>query len=142
MSDSTVNCQRCGTANEASDLRCPICYLAAPQAADVVGSTRVQIFRCKTCGAAMEYSARAQAPHAGELRTAFDDIVIPATRGLSAVECSSLIPTYALAGGVEQAGLASADAVRERFETSRSVARSRIAEAIERLAEAAGSIGR
>jgi hypothetical protein len=231
MSETISNCQRCGSANEAGDLRCPICYLPAPQAADAGTATRVQIFRCKTCAAAVEYRARVQepqcafcgsvlaleqqrdpveqteqylpfkldrrvaadvyrrwlsqqgffrpsnlasaarleslralwwvgwvvnadatvtwtvdsnagaqraswAPHAGELRTAFDDIVIPATRGLSPAECSGLIPTYALAGGVEQPGVVTADAVRERFQTSRSVARSRIVEAIERLAEA------
>jgi hypothetical protein len=229
MSETTPSCQRCGSANEADDLRCPICYLATPQAADSGGSTRVHIFRCRTCGAAVEYSARAQAPqcafcgsvleleqqrdpveqteqylpftvnrsaaidvcrrwlshqgvfqpsnlasttrleslralwwvgwvvnadavvtwtvdsnagarraswapHAGEFRTAFDDVVVPATRGLSGIECERLIPSYALDRGAELA--TTADAVRERFETSRSVARGRIVEGIKRLAEA------
>jgi hypothetical protein len=230
MSEATRSCQRCHSANEAGDLRCPICYLPTPQIADSGDSTRLHVFRCKTCGAAVEYNARAQepqcafcgsvlelekqqdpveqiehylpftvdrraavdvcrrwlshqgwlfrpsnlasatrleslralwwvgwvvnadavvtwtidsdagarqakwAPHAGEFRTAFDGVVIPATRGLSAAECERLIPTYALEHGAEPA--TNASAAREQFETSRSVARGRIVQRLQRLAEA------
>jgi hypothetical protein len=75
------------------------------------------------------------APHAGELQTAFEDIVIPASRGLSPAECALLIPTYALASGIERPATTDAAAVPERFEMSCSVARGRIVEAIQRIAE-------
>jgi len=75
------------------------------------------------------------APHAGELQTVFADIVIPATRGLSPAECAVLVPTYALASGIEQPRTSDAAAIQERFETSRSAARGRIVEAIQRIAE-------
>ena len=231
MTAALANCRRCGSANEAGDLRCPVCYLAIPQAdADAGAAIRIHIFRCPSCGPAMEYRARVQAPqcafcgsvlnleeqidpmeqtedylpftvdrtaaedayrgwlshrgffrpsnlataarreslralwwvgwvakadaletwtldsnagagraewapHAGELQTVFDDIVIPATRGFSPIECARLAPTYALESATEQPEPADPAAVRERFDTSRSVARSRIVEAIQRLAE-------
>ena len=79
----------------------------------------------------------AWAPHAGELRTEFDHIVIPATRGLSPHECARLIPTYRVAGAVNEPPQSDGtDGVRERFDVSRSVARGRIVEAIRGLAEA------
>jgi hypothetical protein len=76
------------------------------------------------------------APQAGELRTVFENIIIPATRGLSASECARLVPSYALASGGEPSEPVDTEAVRERFEMSRSVARGRIIEAIQHLAEA------
>jgi hypothetical protein len=231
MTAALANCRRCGSANETGDLRCPVCYLAIPQAdVDAGAAIRIHIFRCPSCGPAMEYRARVQAPqcafcgsvlkleeqidpmeqtedyvpftvdraaaedayrgwlshqgffrpsnlataarleslralwwvgwvaradalvtwtldsnagagraewapHAGELQTVFDDIVIPATRGFSLIECARLAPTYALASATGQPEPADPAAVRERFDTSRSVARSRIVEAIQRLAE-------
>jgi hypothetical protein len=232
MTTAPLNCQRCGSATEAGDLRCPVCYLAIPHAAgDTERGTRVHIFRCLSCGPAMEYRTTVQAPqcafcgsvlkleeqidpieqteeylpftldrraatetyrgwlsrqgffqpanlasaarleslralwwtgwivsadaivtwtldsnagarraawapHAGELRTGFDHIVIPATRGLSPHECSRLIPTYTVAGAVNDPQGDVTDEVRERFDVSRSVARDRIVEAIRGLAEA------
>jgi hypothetical protein len=75
------------------------------------------------------------APHAGELLIHFDDIVVPATRGLSAAECARLIPTYALASGVDQPTGAESGVIRERFKLPRSRARTQIVDAIQRLAE-------
>jgi hypothetical protein len=231
MTQALSNCSRCSSANEAGDLRCPVCYLTVPH---VVGEadalTRVRIFRCPSCAAAMEYLVRVQAPHcafcggvlnleeyadpveqtekylpftvdretaeqvyrrwllrqgffrpsnlasaarleslralwwvgwavdanavitwtvdsdagarraswaphSGELQTVFDDIVIPATRGLSSAECAVLIPSYRLASATDQPGTLDAAAVHERFETSRSIARGRVVDAIQRMAE-------
>jgi hypothetical protein len=78
----------------------------------------------------------AWAPHAGELRTEFDHIVIPATRGLSPHECTRLIPTYTVTSAVTETKSDGTEEVRERFDVSRSVARGRIVEAIRGLAEA------
>jgi hypothetical protein len=59
-------CGRCHTPLEASDLRCSICALAVPRAADGAGPTpRARILRCRECAAAVSYSAAAQAPHCG-----------------------------------------------------------------------------
>ena len=58
------------------------------------------------------------------------------TRGLSPLECARLIPTYTVASAVVESGSDGTDEVRERFDVSRSVARSRIVEAIRSLAEA------
>jgi len=231
MTQVLPHCERCGSAIEAGDLRCPVCYRAVLQASgDREPSIRIHVLRCSSCGAAMEYRARVQspqcafcasvlkieqqtdpmeqteqylpftvdrqtalavyrrwlsrqgffrpsnlasaarleslralwwvgwavdakavvtwtvdsndgarraswAPHAGELETVFDGIVIPATRGLSPVECAKLIPTYVLTSGVQPLETEGISAVRERFATSRSVARGRIVEVIARMAE-------
>jgi hypothetical protein len=228
-----ADCPRCGSAHEADDLRCPVCFLAIPPVARERDETvRVRIYRCASCGAAMEYQARAEgpgcvfcgsvlqldphadpveqteielpftvdrrtavdvyrrwltqqgffhpsdlasaarleslralswvgwvaqadalvtwtidsdagtqkarwAPHAGELQTTFEQVVIPATRGLSYAECARLIPTYDLASDAPT-GRAGDDRaiVRERFEMPRSAARGFIVEQLQRLAEA------
>jgi hypothetical protein len=75
------------------------------------------------------------APHAGELQAGFDNIVIPATRGLSSEECGRLIPTYSLSNAVTQPTQTNAEFVVERFEVSRSFARARLVEAIQQMAE-------
>jgi hypothetical protein len=76
-------------------------------------------------------------PHAGELRRTFKNVVIPATRGFSTKECVRLILTYSAANGLDPAAAADqADVVRERFETSRSAARSHIIATLQREAEA------
>jgi len=82
------------------------------------------------------------APHAGEFLIHFDDIVVPATRGLSAAECVRLIPTYALGSGVDQPTATEEGATRERFELPRSRARARIVEAIQGTAKARIKAGR
>jgi hypothetical protein len=74
--------------------------------------------------------------HAGELQTVFDNIVIPATRGLSSAECARLIPSYALGSGIKHPIDADDEVVLERFEVSRSFARARLVEAIQQMAEA------
>jgi hypothetical protein len=76
------------------------------------------------------------APHAGELRSQFDELVIPATRGLSAAECALLIPTYKIESGVRETDHFGEEVVRERFELPRSFARAQIVGTIQRLAEA------
>jgi hypothetical protein len=73
------------------------------------------------------------APHSGELRTAFNGLVIPATRGLTAPECTRLIPSYSL--GKFNAPPPDPAAVCERFELPRSAARSTVLESIRRQAE-------
>ena len=40
------------------------------------------------------------APHSGEVEMAFDNLVIPASRGLSVAECRALVPHYDLATAV------------------------------------------
>jgi len=75
------------------------------------------------------------APHAGQFQTELAELVIPATRGLSAAECARLVPTYSLTGGVDGPVEANDDVLRERFEVARSVGRARIVAAIRKLAE-------
>lgn len=82
------------------------------------------------------------APHAGECELAFDDLVIPATRGLTAAECRALIPHYDLASAVaiapdigpEHPEDAVADATIEAFDAQRSAARAQVARGIEQVA--------
>lgn len=76
------------------------------------------------------------APHAGEFPIRFDDVVVPATTGLSLPECARLIPTYALGSGVSEPVDSPAGTLRERFGVTRSTARTRIVETIRHLAEA------
>ena len=77
------------------------------------------------------------APHAGQSSYVFRDVVVPASRGLSAEECASLTPDYALSMATE-AARGPEGATVERFDTSRSGARRLISEAIER--EASGKV--
>src|SRR5688500_1604289 len=54
-------CTRCLSAVEPGDLRCPVCYLAIPESANEPElAPRVQVLRCRSCGAAMEYRAALQ----------------------------------------------------------------------------------
>jgi hypothetical protein len=75
------------------------------------------------------------APHAGEIQTKFDRLVIPATRGLSPGECSSLLPTYILETALPRPTAADQEVAQERIDIPRSQARARVVEAIQRLAE-------
>jgi len=54
-------CARCQGPLEHGDLRCAICGLAAP-VAQAAQQQQVQVLRCTDCGAAVSYSAEAQAP--------------------------------------------------------------------------------
>jgi hypothetical protein len=59
-------CTRCESPIEEGDLRCAICALPvpAPPAADAAARpVRAQVLRCTECGAAIAFSALAQAPH-------------------------------------------------------------------------------
>ena len=75
------------------------------------------------------------APHSGELRTAFNGLVIPASRGLTVHECTRLMPSYSLGTTSGDAQPKDPEAVLERFELPRSAARSTILESIRRQAE-------
>lgn len=59
-----MRCERCQTALEEGDIRCPVCGLAVPHA-DVEGATKRQVLRCEECNAAMAYSAQHQNPACG-----------------------------------------------------------------------------
>ncbi len=58
-------CSRCGTPLEDGDLRCCVCALPVPTAANVVERARAQILRCTECGAAIAFDANKQAPSCG-----------------------------------------------------------------------------
>jgi hypothetical protein len=58
----TIACARCRGPIEHGDLRCAICGVAAPVAQDAPAQMSVQILRCTECGAAVSFSAEAQAP--------------------------------------------------------------------------------
>jgi hypothetical protein len=74
------------------------------------------------------------APHAGQLEIEFDDIVVSASRGLDEVEAAHLVGSYDLGTAQEAPEGAGEEAVIERFDVQRSLARQRIAAAIEALA--------
>jgi hypothetical protein len=75
------------------------------------------------------------APHSGEIRTAFNGLVIPASRGLTVAECTGLIPSYSLGNTRGDTQPDDPEAVLERFELPRSAARSTVLERIRRQAE-------
>jgi hypothetical protein len=56
------HCQRCESPLEADDLRCAVCGLPTPVVLAPVLEEAAQILRCHGCGAAVSYSAEAQAP--------------------------------------------------------------------------------
>ncbi|MCC6557393.1 MAG: zinc ribbon domain-containing protein [Polyangiaceae bacterium] len=55
-------CARCQGPLEPGDLRCAICGLTAPVVQRAPSQQVVQVHRCTECGAAVSYSAEAQAP--------------------------------------------------------------------------------
>jgi hypothetical protein len=67
------------------------------------------------------------APHAGQTDLEFDDMVVSASRGLSAAEADRLIPSYDLGSARPAAASGNGETVRERFDVHRSVARGRVA---------------
>jgi hypothetical protein len=58
-------CVRCETAIEDGDLRCSICALPVSAAARADARPHAQVLRCRECGAAVAFSAEAQAPRCG-----------------------------------------------------------------------------
>jgi hypothetical protein len=73
------------------------------------------------------------APHAGRTEVAYDDVVVPASRGLTREEITLLLPSYDLQSADDGVDLVN-DATLERFDVPRSTARARLIEAVERLA--------
>lgn len=57
-----AQCARCQGPLEHGDLRCALCGLAAPATQQPPAQQPVQVMRCTECGAAVSYSAEAQAP--------------------------------------------------------------------------------
>lgn len=78
----------------------------------------------------------AWAPHAGQQTLVFDDVVVPASRGLSDHECWQLLPYSQLVGAGCDPRTGPAGATVERFETQRSAARQRILAVLEETAAA------
>jgi hypothetical protein len=73
------------------------------------------------------------APHAGTAELEYDDVVVPATRGLTPDEVARLVPSYDLNTTTETGGEEDPATV-ERFDVPRSTARARLVEAVEKLA--------
>jgi DNA-directed RNA polymerase subunit RPC12/RpoP len=73
------------------------------------------------------------APHAGVTELEYDDVVVPATRGLTREEVAHLLPSYDLDSASDAADLVD-DATAERFDVPRSTARARLVEAVDQLA--------
>lgn len=80
----------------------------------------------------------AWAPHSGQISMQFDNITVPATRGLRMDECIKLTPHYDLARAVscdaDKQGV-DADAVIESFDAQRSAARQLVMRGIENVAK-------
>jgi len=74
------------------------------------------------------------APHAGQVELVFDDVVAPATRGLTQPETRRLLSSYRLASA-DHAEDAVDDATVERFDIPRSAARHHLMEVIEALVQ-------
>jgi hypothetical protein len=73
------------------------------------------------------------APHAGQTEMKFDDIVVPASRGLSEEEADALTPYYDLSTARPQPEGAE-DGVVEQFDVQRSLARRRVLAGVDETA--------
>ena len=73
------------------------------------------------------------APHGGQTELHFDDVVVSASRGLTAGETDRLIPSYDLGTVRDARREPQPGTTAERFDLPRSVARGRVAAFIERL---------
>jgi hypothetical protein len=79
-----------------------------------------------------DHHRSAWAPHAGQTRMRFDQLVVPASRGLRQDECERLAPYYNLAQAVPiDAPAGDEDVMIESFDAQRSAARREIAAALE-----------
>jgi len=74
------------------------------------------------------------APHAGQVPMSFDGIVVPASRGLTLLECTQLTPHYDLRSGRPLGGPPPGDGAVEEFDMQRSAARRTVLDAIEATA--------
>jgi hypothetical protein len=72
------------------------------------------------------------APHAGQAELEFEEIVVPATRGLTARETSRLLPSYDLGSARERHPGDEAEASIEHFELRRAAARRHVRSELER----------
>ena len=77
------------------------------------------------------------APHGGELALTFDQIIVPASRGLRRDECMLLVPYYDLSAAVpiEPGTEGDFDAPVENFDAQRSAARDMVQRAIATIAK-------
>jgi len=74
----------------------------------------------------------AWAPHSGLVELEFDDVVVPATRGLTHKEAVHLLVSYDLSSVAGVSDVVD-DATVERFDVPRSAARQRLVEVVEQL---------
>ena len=74
------------------------------------------------------------APHAGQVELEFEDIVVSASRGLSAEETDHLADTYDLDSAGDEPVSNGGAVIVEQFDVPRSTARQRVASMLERLA--------
>lgn len=77
----------------------------------------------------------AWAPHSGRFEMEVDNVVVPASVGLSAKECRTLVPRYDM-NRTSPEPRAHSGATVEQFSVQRSAARKLISEALERVATA------
>lgn len=79
----------------------------------------------------------AWAPHAGQVPMTFDAIVVPASRGLDAVECGLLAPYYDLSQvvAIDASVDGEVPAMIESFDAQRSAARHIVSRAIDAIAK-------
>ena len=62
MNLMATHCERCSSAIEADDLRCPVCNLSCPASKqEDRQEAAVDILRCSSCGAAMTYEVKKRA---------------------------------------------------------------------------------
>ncbi len=74
----------------------------------------------------------AWAPHSGQARLRFDDIVVSASRGLTDEEVAAVVPHYSLAGAAAES-TPPEGVTAEQFDVQRSQARARVVHAVERM---------
>jgi hypothetical protein len=106
----------------------PLCW-----AAWIVNATALVTWTADSNAGAQRSS---WAPHAGSLPLTFDNIAIPASRGLKSGECAQLVPHYDLTHvvGVSEAVSGEVPAQIESFDAQRSAARQQVHRAIEAVA--------
>jgi len=95
-----TDCARCATPLEQGDLRCSVCALALPPAENVDAPVRAQVLRCTECGAAVAFSAEAQAPHC-----AFCGAVMAIEHPIDPIEAAELRVPFAVDRSAAEASL-------------------------------------